>query len=1207
MFIYLSKKIAIPNGLKLKCVSWNSEQGWIACGGESGLLKVLKLESATGGDKKGAVAAANAAAAAASSNLSMNQTLEGHNGSVMVVNWNENYRKLTTSDENGLIIVWMLHKGMWFEEMINNRNKSVVRDMKWTSDGQKICIVYEDGAVILGSVDGNRLWGKELTLQLTLVEWSPNCQLILFTTVQGEVHIYDGNGNPMSKMVIYCQEGASGPANVVGVNWYDGLQGYPEPNSPSLAVAFDNGRIQIMRNEFDDKPVLIDTGMHLTKVDWNGDGTVLAVAGTQKLQVSGENRETSMVQFYSYDGNHLRTLRVPGGGISALSWEGGGLRIALAVDSFIYFANIRRDYKWGYFGTTVVYAFAKPERPEMCIMFWDTSTNDRYAKYVKKLIAIQAHGEYCVLSTKGEEPGQYILILCNAIGSPVDSKYIDVEPVYLCMTDFHVVAASDEVVFVWQYRTAVSKLSSALDAMGGVRRKEGGGGRERMFHIDVLPTNEQGGVEKFKRPLHPTEDPIACICASEKVLMVGRESGIVHGYGLPHLTLENKYILRCRPQVLALNCNSTRMSIIDINGVLSFFDTQAQSAATPGVMGEHLPFERKDAWFMKWAADNPDLLAMMEKTRMYIFRGMDPEEPVLSSAYICEFKDLQIKAVMLDDVFVEPDNPDKSSVIHYETKSLRDTRHILANVSIADAYQFIEDNSHPMLWRQLAEHALNNLDFTIADKAFVRCTDYQGIQLVKRLQMLDDKAKQRAEVAVYFKRFDEAEALYREMDRMDLAIEMRMRLGDWFTVEKLVTEGGGDDALLVTAWNRMGDYYADRQKWSKAVQYYAQAKNSERLVECFYMLEDFSGLEKLIYAVPEGSPLLPDIAEKFLSVGLCEQAVAGYLKAGEVKAAIDCCVLLNQWDQAVELAEKHDLQQIEALLTKYANHLLDKAKPLHAIELYRKAGRHTEAAKLLNDLANKAAKSRVNPMRVKKLYVLAGLEIELFKKKTLDLQMGDGGGRKTQVGTAAATLDGLMVHEAATQNNKALENAWRGAEAYHLLLLAHRQLYNNQIDAAMKTSLRLREYEDLLEPVDLFSFLALTCFYNKYYRQCSNAINKLEMLDGVDTTQRDAYCELGVAIFSRYPPNDPNARRLMCPECQTNVNDWSTRCPKPGCDTQFPMCVATGRAILTENRTKCRACKHYMISAELRGRVHCPLCHSGLQKSMDTGGGRGYS
>ena len=29
--------------------------------------------------------------------------------------------------------------------MINNRNRSVVRDMKWNADGQRICIVYEDG------------------------------------------------------------------------------------------------------------------------------------------------------------------------------------------------------------------------------------------------------------------------------------------------------------------------------------------------------------------------------------------------------------------------------------------------------------------------------------------------------------------------------------------------------------------------------------------------------------------------------------------------------------------------------------------------------------------------------------------------------------------------------------------------------------------------------------------------------------------------------------------------------------------------------------------------------------------------------------------------------------------------------------------------------------------------------------------------------
>lgn len=34
-------------------------------------------------------------------------------------------------------------------------------------------------------------------------------------------------------------------------------------------------------------------------------------------------------------------VQVPGNGISSMAWEGGGLRIALAVDAYIYFANIR--------------------------------------------------------------------------------------------------------------------------------------------------------------------------------------------------------------------------------------------------------------------------------------------------------------------------------------------------------------------------------------------------------------------------------------------------------------------------------------------------------------------------------------------------------------------------------------------------------------------------------------------------------------------------------------------------------------------------------------------------------------------------------------------------------------------------------------------------------------------------------------------------
>ena len=50
---------------------------------------------------------------------------------------------------------------------------------------------------------------------------------------------------------------------------------------------------------------------------------------------------------------------------------------------------------------------------------------------------------------------------------------------------------------------------------------------------------------------------------------------------------------------------------------------------------------------------------------------------------------------------------------------------------------------------------------------------------------------------------------------------------------------------------------------------------------------------------------------------------------------------------AIDLAKAHNVREIDSLLAKYAQHLLEKNKIVNAIELYRKAGHHLEAAKLL--------------------------------------------------------------------------------------------------------------------------------------------------------------------------------------------------------------------------------------------------------------------
>jgi len=73
-----------------------------------------------------------------------------------------------------------------------------------------------------------------------------------------------------------------------------------------------------------------------------------------------------------------------------------------------------------------------------------------------------------------------------------------------------------------------------------------------------------------------------------------------------------------------------------------------------------------------------------------------------------------------------------------------------------------------------------------------------------------------------------------------------MRLGDWARVIQLIESGAGNDESLKKAYKHLGDYSAERQKWSKAIKYYALAQDNENLIESYYKLEDITNMEKLI-------------------------------------------------------------------------------------------------------------------------------------------------------------------------------------------------------------------------------------------------------------------------------------------------------------------------------------------------------------------------
>jgi WD repeat-containing protein 35 len=67
----------------------------------------------------------------------------------------------------------------------------------------------------------------------------------------------------------------------------------------------------------------------------------------------------------------------------------------------------------------------------------------------------------------------------------------------------------------------------------------------------------------------------------------------------------------------------------------------------------------------------------------------------------------------------------------------------------------------------------------------------------------------------------------------------------------------------------------------------------------------------------------------------------------------------------------------------------------------------------------------------------------------------------------------------------------------------------------MKTAMRLLEYEKELGTKEVYSIVAVACYFNQCFRECSKAFVKLERLPELSDKEREKYENLAIALFSR--------------------------------------------------------------------------------------------
>ena len=235
-----------------------------------------------------------------------------------------------------------------------------------------------------------------------------------------------------------------------------------------------------MVHERDTDPILIDTTLCIQSVCWNPSGNIFCVGGY--VLESDSKAMRGVMQLYSNQGIHLRTTRIPASGdmVSKVSFEGTGLRLVMAVGNALFFANIKPDYKWGYMqNNTLVFGFQKQDRVDYNLIFWQIEKDRKVIKQVKYLVNVKAVDDHCCVVTKlGADLFQ--LQLMNSIGSPLDTKLVNIEPEFMAMSQTHVVVASQDHIYCWQYKNQVSRLTTFNENKGDSNKLS----RELAWFVD---------------------------------------------------------------------------------------------------------------------------------------------------------------------------------------------------------------------------------------------------------------------------------------------------------------------------------------------------------------------------------------------------------------------------------------------------------------------------------------------------------------------------------------------------------------------------------------------------------------------------------------------------------------------------------------------------------------------------------------------------
>ncbi|XP_074860903.1 intraflagellar transport protein 122 homolog isoform X1 [Carettochelys insculpta] len=267
-------------------------------------------------------------------------------------------------------------------------------------------------------------------------------------------------------------------------------------------------------------------------------------------------------------------------------------------------------------------------------------------------------------------------------------------------------------------------------------------------------------------------------------------------------------------------------------------------------------------------------------------------------------------------------------------------------------------------WKELAMEALEGLEFETAKKAFTRVRDLRYLELISSIEERKKRGESNnelflADVYAYQGKFHEAAKLYRKSGHENLALDMYTDLRMFDYAKDFLGSGDPKDTKILMT--KQADWAKNINEPKAAVEMYISASEHMKAIE---ISGDHGWVDILIDIArkldkAEREPL-SKCAYYFKKLDNHGYAAETYMKIGDLKALIHLHVETQHWEEAFALSEKHP-EFKDDVYVPYAQWLAENDRFEEAQKAFHKAGRQSEAVKVLEQLTHNAVvESRFN-------------------------------------------------------------------------------------------------------------------------------------------------------------------------------------------------------------------------------------------------------